>query len=262
MDTVFVRYINLDRRFDRNEDTITKLIDILGFNPSSIKRFSAIDGSNIVEDLRNKNYINDDIIKILQSANLNVRTGELGCLLSHYFLLKEIVCDTSIPNNSNVFIFEDDFFINTSYLETNNLTDILNKLNSSKLNNSNLWDMIYFGGRFGLNFSPSNLNITKFFSHSFDNFYLRIHGIGMDWDRTTHNYLVKKNNIPKILQCILEYYLNETKTKITIQVDHMYCSLSKKINMYDYFPHLFFSPMNYSSDIQHSRTTINTLKLE
>ena len=226
MDTLFVRYINLDRRQDRNVDTMKKLVDVLGFDISNIKRFSAIDGSNIVEDLRNKNYLGDDIIKILQSANMNVRNGELGCLLSHYFLLKEIVNDTSIPDNSN------------------------------------LWDMIYFGGRFKHNFSPSNLNMTKFFSHSFDNFYLRIQGQGMDWDRATHNYLVKKNNISKILNSILEYYLNETKTKITIQVDHMYCCLSKKLNMYDYFPHLFFSPMNYSSDIQHSRTTINTLKLE
>lgn len=260
MDTVFVRYINLDRRQDRNVDTMKKLVDILKFNPSNIKRFSAIDGSNIVEDLRNKNYLGDEIIKTLQSANMNVRLGELGCLLSHYFILKEIVNDTSIPDNSNVFIFEDDFFINTPYLETNNLTDILNKFNCSELNNSNLWDMIYFGGRFKLNFYPSNINMTRFFSHSFDNFYLRVKGQGMDWDRTTHNYLVKKNNIPKILQCVLEYYLNVEKQ--IHQIDSLYNSFSSKLNMYDYFPHLFFSPMNYSTDIQNSITTINTLKLE
>lgn len=259
LNTVFVRYINLDRRPDRNEDAMKKLVDILGFNPSNVKRFSAIDGSIIVEDLRNKNYIDNEFIKILQSANFNVRLGELGCLLSHYFLLEEIYNDTSIPDDSNVFIFEDDFFINTPYLETINLTDILGKLNGSNLDNENLWDMIYFGGRFKLNFSPSNLNITKFFSHSFDNFYLRIQGQGMEWDRTTHNYLVKKTNIKKILNSILEYYLNETHP--TIQVDHMYCSLSKKLNMYDYFPHIFFSPMNYSTDIQNSKATINTKDL-
>lgn len=259
MDTVYVRYINLDRRPDRNDDTINKLVNILGFDKSNIKRFSAIDGSNIVEDLRNKNYIGDEIIKTLQSANLNVKTGELGCLLSHYFLLKEIINDTSIPDNSNVFIFEDDFFINPFNLEKNNLNKILSELNCSELDNSNLWDMIYFGGRFRLNFSPSNLNMTKFFSHSFDNFYLRVKGQGMDWDRTTHNYLVKKNNILKILNCILNHYSNEVKP--IQQIDSLYNSFSSKLNMYDYFPHLFFSPANYSTDIQHSKTTINTKDL-
>lgn len=112
LNTVFVRYINLDRRQDRNDDTIKKLVDILGFNPSNIKRFSAIDGANIIEDLKNKNYIENDFIKILQSVNLNVKTGELGCLLSHYFLLEEICSDTTITDNSYIFIFEDDFFIN------------------------------------------------------------------------------------------------------------------------------------------------------
>lgn len=123
-----------------------------------------------------------------------------------------------------------------------------------------MWDMIYFGGRFKLNFHPSNPLTKNFFSHSFNNFYLRIHGQGADWNRTTHNYLVKKNNIKKILNSILEYYLNEKQP--TIQVDKMYCSLSKKLNMYDYFPHIFYSPMNYSTDIQHSKTMINTAELK
>jgi len=260
MDKVFIRYINLDRRLDRNDDTIKKFIDILGFNPSNIKRFSAIDGSNIVDDLRNKNYLGDEIIKILHSANMDIKTGELGCLLSHYFLLKEIINDTSIPDNSNIFIFEDDFFIDNLNLEKNDLNKIFNELNCSKLDNDGLWDMIYFGGRFRINFSPSNLNMTNFFSHSFDNFYLRIKGQGMDWDRTTHNYLIKKNNIQKILNCILNHYLTEVKP--IQQIDNLYNSFSSKLNMYDYFPHLFFSPMNYSTDIQNSKKTINTLKLE
>jgi GR25 family glycosyltransferase involved in LPS biosynthesis len=260
LDTVFVRYINLDRRIDRNEDTIKKFINILGFNPDNIKRFSAIDGSNIIDELKNKNYIDDELIKILQSANLNIKTGELGCLLSHYFLLKEILNDSSISNNSYVFMFEDDFFINTSYLESTNLTDILNKLNASELDNENLWDMIYFGGRFKQNFFPSDFNIKNFFSHSFDNFYLRIEGNGYDWDRTTHNYLIKKKNISKILNCILNYYSNEVKP--TIQIDSLYNSFSSKLNMYDYFPHLFYSPMNYSTDIQHSKICINTKELK
>lgn len=30
LNKVFVRYINLDKRLDRNKDTLTKLVDILG----------------------------------------------------------------------------------------------------------------------------------------------------------------------------------------------------------------------------------------
>lgn len=54
LDSVFVRYINLDRRQDRNEETIKKLVDILGFNSSDVKQFSAIDETNITKDLKKK----------------------------------------------------------------------------------------------------------------------------------------------------------------------------------------------------------------
>lgn len=255
--SVFARYINLDRRPDRNANTVKKLVDILGFNSSNVKRFSAIDGSNIVEDLRNKNYMENNFIKILQSLKLKVKYGELGCLLSHYFVLEEIYNDDTICVNSFVFIFEDDFFINDTYLEKNNLFNILSKLHCSKLDDENLWDIIYFGGRFKKNFIPSNMN---FFAHSFDNFYSRIKGWGGDWERTTHNYLLKKKNIGKILNSIKQYYLYESSP--TIQVDKMYSSLSKKIYTFDHFPHLFYSPMNYSTDIQCKTSTIDTEKLE
>jgi GR25 family glycosyltransferase involved in LPS biosynthesis len=256
LENIFIRYINLDRRTDRNEDVKKKFVDILGFNFEKIQRFSAIDGINIIDELRHKNYVNDEIIKTLQTKNLIVKSAELGCMLSHYFLLKQIMTDETIPEDSLVFIFEDDFFINSEYLKLTKLNDIIDKLNVSKINNENNWDMIYFGGRFNVNFYPSKSNIKNFFTHSFDNFYLRVNGFGLDWDRTTCNYLVKKKNIKKILDCILDHYINTNK--IIIQIDSLYNSLSKKLFMYDYFPHLFYSPLNYSTDIQKSMIKINT----
>ena len=48
MDSVYVRYINLDRRTDRNQDVMNKFKSVLGFDESNIKRFSAIDGTNLI----------------------------------------------------------------------------------------------------------------------------------------------------------------------------------------------------------------------
>jgi hypothetical protein len=117
--------------------------------------------------------------------------------------------------------------------------------------------MIYLGGRFTQNFIPKNKNF--FIPHTLNNFYLRINGRGADWDRTTHNYLIKKINIPNIIKCYLEYF--ETNQNHSFQVDTFYNSLSNKIKMYDYFPHIFYSPMNYLTDIQHSKAKINTKEI-
>ncbi len=254
--SVFVRYINLDRRIDRNQDVLNKFNEILKFDTDCVKRFSAIDGTKLVQDLRNKNYMNDELISIIRNLNINVKSPELGCLLSHYLLLKEIFLDNDISEESMVFIFEDDFFINTQQIEKKLLLDIIGELRSSELNKENNWDLIYFGGRFHPNFIPTNKN---FFTHSFDKFYLRIDGGGMDWDRTTHCYLVKKRNIPNILNCYLEYF--KTNTNPSFQVDSFYNSQSTKMKTFDYFPHIFYSPWNYSTDIQRSNISINTKDL-
>lgn len=253
MDSVYVRYINLDRRTDRNTDVLKKIISILGFEETNIKRFSAIDGNNLIPDLVKKKYIGDELIDIIRKKKNNVKAPELGCLLSHYFLLKEIEEDKTMPDDSIIFLFEDDFFINTPYLEITPLINIIGEIKNSEIDKENLWDIIYLGGRFTPNFIPKN---KTYFSHIFGNVYKRINGRGMDWDRTTHNYLVKKSNIKNILKCYLEYFT--TQPNPSFQVDSFYNSQTNILNMYDYFPHIFFSPWNYSTDIQYSKLIINT----
>jgi GR25 family glycosyltransferase involved in LPS biosynthesis len=253
LDSVYVRYINLDRRIDRNEDVLKKFTEILGFKENNIKRFSAIDGTNIVNDLKKKNYLDDELITTIKNLKINVKSPELGCLLSHYLLLKEIFEDNSLDEESLVFIFEDDFFINTEYLEKINFTIIINEIKTSSINKNNNWDIIYLGGRFKKNFVPLNKN---FFVNIENNLYLRINGHGMDWDRTTHCYLIKKKNIPNIINCYLEYF--KTNLNPAFQVDSFYNLQSNKIKMYDYFPHIFYSPWYYSTDIQLSKIIINT----
>jgi len=139
MDNIIVYYINLDKRTERNTDVLQKL-NFLGFKNENIKRFSAINGINLKTDLINKNYINNEIINLLQNKNINIRLGELGCSLSHYFIYEEIINDETITDDTIIFIFEDDFFINEKYLNENSFISIINDLHDF---NKNEWDLIY-----------------------------------------------------------------------------------------------------------------------
>lgn len=252
MDSVYVRYINLDRRTDRDVDVKKKLTDILGFDLKQISRFSAIDGSNLVSDLNNKNLITDYFIGLISNKPANVKAPVLACTLSHYFLLTSIMEDNTIPDDAIIFVFEDDFFISDELLKKKSIADIVEEIKKFQTDNKINWDMIYLGGRFTKNFEPKN---RSFFTHISTNLYLRVKGGGMDWDRTTHNYLVKKSNIPNIIKCYHEYYSQSSKS---FEVDSFYNGLAEKLQMYDYFPHIFYSPWNYTTDIQNSRLMINT----
>ena len=75
--------------------------------------------------LSKNNYNNDPLISILKNKNVKYKCGELGCILSHYFLLREIALDDMLNNDSVIFIFEDDFFLHNKYLKINPLKKII-----------------------------------------------------------------------------------------------------------------------------------------
>ena len=105
-------YINLNRRPDKNKNTIIEI------NKSNIlkikmKRFEAIDGKQI--DLNN--YLVPDINKKL----LEERRGWIGCALSHMELWKKCV---SI--NKPILIFEDDNVIKEEVNYDKHLETIIN----------------------------------------------------------------------------------------------------------------------------------------
>lgn len=252
MELVYAKYINLDRRTDRNDDVRKKLIDILGFDEKQIERFSAIDGLNLVSDLKKKNLISNDFIDMIINKSINVKAPVLACMLSHYFLLTSIMFNDSIPDDSIIFIFEDDFFISNEQLKKHSLADIIEEIKIFQTENKINWDMIYLGGRFTKNFEPKNKN---FFTQITTNLYLRIKGGGNDWDRTTHNYLVKKSNISNIIKCYHEHVFKSSKS---FEVDSFYNGIADKLKMYDYLPHFFYSLRNYTTDIQNTKLIINT----
>ena len=237
-----IKIINLDRRKDRME-MILKNLAFTSFRDYPIERFSAINGIDLIEDIKSKNLYNDIVWKVLKNqCKKNISRGELGCLLSHYFLLKKIWKDPMIDIDQMIIVMEDDVhFSKCNYSEE--ISDILD------FTQSNYFDFCYISGRFEKNFFCKD---EKMFTEINNHFYERISGEGFKWDRTTNSYIIKKQSIPVILDSFIKLLSDKF-----VAVDHIFCR--SKVISYDYFPHLFYSPANYSTDIQghHRMNTIN-----
>ncbi len=254
MDNIYVWYINLDIRIDKQVKIYEQIIN-LGFNKNKINRFSAINGFDILMDLKNKNYLSDEIISKISIQNKIYRNNVLGCLLSHYFLLKQISENNDLTDDSIVFIYEDDFFINKEYLYKTLFTEVIKKIkNFSKINS---WDMIYLGGRYEKNFIPKNYILeSNMFSKIDNNFYKRNStGYSEDFERTTHNYIINKKSAKKICEIILANFESDNYMS---EIDTLYNNILHLINAYDYFPHIFYSPVNYTTDIQQNYNCIKS----
>jgi GR25 family glycosyltransferase involved in LPS biosynthesis len=240
---IITKVINLDRREDRFNKFLS---EIAKTDLTNIVRFSALNGINIVNEIYNKGYSNDIIMHELNKKTTTCAVGELGCTLSHYFLLKEISTDDTICDDDIICIFEDDAFFKTF-----NIADILTKINE-KLE---LVDIMYIGGRFTPHFIPSTFN---FFSKVDENIYIRVAGNGLDYDRCTTGYMVKKSKCMKICDAIIKFISHENKC---YPIDHIFTAIqtSSCIMSAEYFPHFVFSPMHYETDIQqnHKRNTIS-----
>ena len=237
-----IKIINLDRRKDRI-DIMLQNLKKTSFGNYPIERFSAINGINLIEDIKNKNLDNDIIWKVLTEVNkINIPKGQLGCFLSHYFLLKKIWMDSTIDLNQMVIIMEDDVhFSKNDY--SKEISDIIN------FNKTNMFDLIYISGRFQKNFACSN---NKMYKRRTGFIFERLTGRGHAWDRTTNSFIIKKKSLPIILDFFIKFLKKGFEP-----VDCVF--LCSPIMKFDVFPHLFYSPLNYSTDIQgkHVQDTIN-----
>jgi GR25 family glycosyltransferase involved in LPS biosynthesis len=245
-----VYYINLDRREDRETEFLNKIKSTSLAN-SVIKKFSAIDGTSLQDNLAQRNLDRDPIILLLahlrNKNNPSMRHGVLGCCLSHYFLLKDIFNDPSICDNQIVYIFEDDVFFSKDDFE-NELLEIQNFKQP--------WDILFVGGRWNPNFAPNG--DYEHFEKATNHLYKRLQtslqyqqklGNSLNLDRGAMGYCVKKNSIPRILDQLFNFLNNNPFQAI----DAIYVRLD--INAFDYFPHLFYSPLYYNkSDIQTTKT--------
>lgn len=99
--------INLERRSDRLENFKSRI----PFDYKQITRFTAIDGQLFPN---NCTILNNSIKSHPESR---VKSGEIGCLLSHYYIWKEIADNHKDTTSGNdlYLIFEDDVFFSSNF---------------------------------------------------------------------------------------------------------------------------------------------------
>ena len=249
-------YINLDRRQDRNEECITNLLS-LGFDENKIVRFSAINGENILEDLKNKNLYSDYLIKYLHYIPLLFRRAELARILSHYFCLYFIYDNPNIQQNELVYIFEDDFKKNISKEEFIGINNILQEFN--KINDC---DILFIGGfPYEQNFIPSDLSTSILYTKKTDNLYLRNNALEVNeptFNRGTYGYAINKGSIPRIISSLIQFFQQKTINNL-LAIDHIYFSLfmRNKLICYDYFPQFINAIVGETTDIQNDFNTFS-----
>ena len=154
-------------------------------------------------------------------VNVQSKSGEIGCYLSHHMLIKHIM-DKANKDEYSV-IFEDDITFKTQICD-----DIDNIINNMKLKNID-WDIIFLG------------NITK--NHGtqiIDNIY--------SIDETcvcvgTHALLINNKNVEKIynINCTIAHAI-DFQYKLNID--------NKNLNGYVIFRPICFQNGEYSSNIQ------------
>jgi GR25 family glycosyltransferase involved in LPS biosynthesis len=233
-----IKVINLDKRPQRFKTFMSGLKNT-ALNNIKVERFSAIDGSNLVDDLKSKGLKGDPIFKTLIDLNMSIPRGELGCLLSHYFVLREIEQNEYMQDNDYVLIYEDDVFF-TDYDVTKYFEHIDEFVKETEV------DLIYVSGRWRQHFLPSS-NGMSFFERKSKHFFLRKNGNGHDWDRCTPAFIYTKVGAKKIINRILNYFI---VTKRWNAIDNILSLTNDNVVCYDFFPHIFYAKPDFETDVQ------------
>lgn len=243
-----IKVINLDKRPERFE-SFMKSIQNTNLKNHVVERFSAINGTNLIDDIKTKNLFDDPIFVALSSLNINIPRGELGCLLSHYFILKEISQNADLNDNDLVLIFEDDVFF-TDYDDNKFFGHI------EEFANTNQLDFVFVSGRWQKHFMARSMN---FFDRKSKHFFKRIGGQGYDWDRCAPAYICTKKGARKMYLRVLNQFKENKQWKA---IDNIYSLSTLNINTYDFFPHIYYSQPDYQTDIQgqHLSNKINSSK--
>ena len=238
--------INLDRRDDRYNDFLKTIQGTLSFKNENFIRFSAFDGSNYHQEFNRFKLENEAIISKFKKINEHqkIKDGELGAFLSHLLVLKSISENKDINEEDYVKIFEDDIFISNDFEENYKKLSLIQSI-STDIN------FIYLGGRF-LNEFNIEINNKEFYQNPrLDNLYKRNPtqnpGYNIHWDRINCSYMIKKSYSRKLYEIIIQ-----SIEENFLPIDTLYLTLHNKLDFYDFCPHLFWSPLNYKSDIQNS----------
>ena len=239
--------INLDRRTDRWQEFI-KIKNSTCLASEEFIRFSAFDGFNHESELKRFNVENHVILRFLQRIKLSVSKGVFGCLMSHMLVLYEIMNNKNIKEDEYVGIYEEDFCYSSNFNK--------NYAQFKKIDLNSLGiEFLYLGGRFGPDFDctqADDFNIM-FDKTTNKNIYHRKHMVyrNFNWDRGAFSFVIRKSICKKLIDIISSSFVKNENGIIRFEaVDYIYTSSQNKIKMYDYLPHLFYSRVEFNSDIQ------------
>lgn len=218
--------INLDHRTERMREFLSK------FSFIDVERFSAINGMHLYDS---NDFSDDDVNFVFSNLidRLKILPGVLGCWVSHVKLWRKLA-DSS---DDFYLIFEDDAFFVDGYEEK--LNSVLNYINRDV-------DLFYLGGRPIKNFAPKSMISNWDEIEVDDNFsvYSQVNfDFGPDFSRTTHAYIVTRWGAKKLLTLFEE-------SSSLVAIDDWLTEIRPKINCFEIFPHLCWSPFDYQTDIQ------------
>jgi GR25 family glycosyltransferase involved in LPS biosynthesis len=240
-----IYYINLERRADRWEEALEKINNTCLKN-YEYTRFNAFDGSNEKEE--EKRFTDKRIVELiekLKTNKVNYKKGELGVLISHLSILIDIQNNPEYSNDAYFCIFEDDFFYSCTEESFNNS---FTNLMTTDLNKMDI-EFLYLGGRFEPNFYSLNEEIYEMTDNI--NIFLKKKNINtIETDRCLSSYMIRKSVCLKLIDFILNKFMVSKREICHFKPVDRIIETFNYSKVYDYFPHLFYSPRNYKTDIQ------------
>lgn len=240
--------INLDSRTDKLDEFLENVKMSNQLSKEKFIRISAFDGKNYKDELIKYNLTNNIIYNYIKINKIKVNKGEFGCYMSHIITLYNILQNDDIKDDDFVGIYEDDFNL------VKNFDKHYKKLKKINLNELGV-EFLYIGGRFFPGFQCNNNSFEK---TNHKNVFFRNHSTEIDnydWDRTTHAYWVKKSICKKLISLLSSRFTN-TLLQFT-PIDKVLVTFYNEIKMFDYFPHLFYSELEYKSDIKRGSNNID-----
>lgn len=203
--------VNLDHRPDRWEQfqNTKDAPDFLGY-----QRFSAINGKALVPT--------EQLQRIFDNNDYNMRRGMVGCALSHLKLMCELLAE---PNDDVVYcILEDDITFVPNFREK--FTYCCSEL--AKTN----WDMFYLGHHLWRHFVDHEVHSPEIWPKIEQ--FSRSESLKRSMGGTI-GYVITKQGARKLLDFI-------NVTGMTNGIDTMQQKSADTLNVYYAYPHLVYSP--------------------
>lgn len=199
-----IKYVVIN--LDQNKNRLDKILKQASRENIKIERYPAIYG----KDLDEKRLILD---KVLDSHH-RLRKGQLGCAMSHIYLLKKLYF--YLRDTDYALILEDDIIL------PRNIEDkIYKKLEMAPKD----WDVIYLGGCNIIGKSIQN-----------DSFIIPFDKKGTNL--CAHAYLIKKSSIPFLIKCL---------RPLQAPIDEQWRRYFKDMNVYFVNPNIIIQDKNLRS---------------